>query len=89
MTVNTEVGRLASPAARASGPGSKHGTVAQLSRADRVARGKDARAVTPLDSHAQFQPNGSRDPVGLLLEQSKSRVPELVPIRHGRTLVSA
>ena len=31
---------------------------------------------------------GSRDPVGLLLEQDKSRVPELVPVRHGRMLVS-
>ena len=30
----------------------------------------------------------SRDPVGLLLEQAKSRVPELVPVRHGRMLVS-
>ena len=32
---------------------------------------------------------GKRDPVGLLLEQAKSRVPELVPVRHGRMLVSA
>jgi uncharacterized protein (DUF2252 family) len=45
--------------------------------------------VTPLESHAEFRPDGSRDPVGLLLEQSKSRVPELVPVRHGRMLVSA
>ena len=28
--------------------------VEQLSRADRVARGKDARAVAPLESHAEF-----------------------------------
>src|SRR5262249_56235929 len=60
----------------------------QLSRADRVARGKDARAAAPLASHAQFTPDQSRDPVGLLLEQEKSRVPELVPVRHGRMLVS-
>ncbi|HXZ71627.1 MAG TPA: DUF2252 domain-containing protein [Streptosporangiaceae bacterium] len=33
-------------------------------------------------------PDGSRDPVGLLLEQAKSRVPELVPALHGRMLVS-
>ena len=64
------------------------GAAEQLSRADRVARGKDARAVAPLASHAEFVPDGSRDPVGLLLEQAKSRVPELVPIRHGRMLVS-
>jgi uncharacterized protein (DUF2252 family) len=60
----------------------------QLSRADRAARGKDARAVAPLESHAEFAPAGSRDPVGLLLDQAKSRVPELVPVRHGRMLVS-
>jgi uncharacterized protein (DUF2252 family) len=46
--------------------------------------GKDARAVTPLESHAEFTPDGSRDPVGLLLEQARSRV----PVRHGRMLVS-
>jgi hypothetical protein len=44
--------------------------------------------VAPLESHAEFTPDGSRDPVGLLLEQEKSRVPELVPVRHGRMLVS-
>ena len=60
----------------------------QLSRADRVARGKDARAVAPLESHAEFSPGRGRDPVGLLLGQAKSRVPELVPVRHGRMLVS-
>ena len=60
----------------------------QLSRADREARGKDARAVAPLESQAEFTPSKTRDPVGLLLEQDKSRVQELVPIRHGRMLVS-
>ena len=60
----------------------------QPSRADRVARGKDARAAAPLESHAEFSPRPGRDPVGLLLSQAKSRVPELVPIRHGRMLVS-
>ena len=63
--------------------------VEQLSRADRVARGKDARAVAPLESHADFRPGRSRDPVGLLLGQAATRVPELVPVRHGRMLVSA
>ena len=63
-------------------------TVEHLSRADRAARGKDARAVAPLESHAEFSPGPGRDPVGLLLGQAASRVPELVPIRHGRMLVS-
>jgi uncharacterized protein (DUF2252 family) len=53
-----------------------------------VAQGKDARAVAPLESHAEFRPGRSRDPVGLLLGQAASRVPELVPVRHGRMLVS-
>lgn len=44
--------------------------------------------MAPLESHADFGPGGSRDPVGLLLGQAESRVPELVPVRHGRMLVS-
>jgi len=76
--------------ARASRPGAaRAGTVEQLSRADRVARGRDARAAAPLESHGEFAPAGSRDPVGLLAGQAQSRVPELVPVRHGRMLVSA
>jgi len=60
----------------------------RLTHADRMGRGKDARDLAPLESHAEFTPDRSRDPVGLLLGQAKSRVPELVPIRHGRMLVS-
>src|SRR5262245_26394867 len=55
---------------------------------ERAAAGKAARKKTPLASHAEFQPAKSRDPVGLLLGQAATRVPELVPIRHGRMLVS-
>ena len=89
MTVNTEGGVPVSPPGRASGRGSaRAGTAGQLTRVDRMARGKDARAVAPLESHAEFRPGASRDPVGLLLGQAKSRVPELVPVRHGRMLVS-
>jgi hypothetical protein len=88
MTVKTEdAARRGRSAARTSRAGSGAGGE-QLSRADRVARGKDARAVAPLASHAEFTPDASRDPVGLLLEQEKTRVPELVPVRHGRMLVS-
>jgi uncharacterized protein (DUF2252 family) len=90
MPVKTEdAGRGGRPAVRASGRGrARAGTGEQLSRADREARGKDARAAAPLGSQAEFGPDQSRDPVGLLLEQEKSRVPELVPVRHGRMLVS-
>jgi len=78
--------RAGGRAARRSGTGASG--VVPLSHPDREARGKDARAVAPLESHAEFRPGGSRDPVGLLLGQAQSRVPELVPIRHGRMLVS-
>ena len=74
---------------RAPGPGPARAAAAEhLSHADRVARGKDARKAVPLESHAEFRPGRSRDPVGLLLGQAKTRVAELVPVRHGRMLVS-
>jgi uncharacterized protein (DUF2252 family) len=60
-----------------------------LTRAERVAKGKAARARAPRDSHAVFDPPSSRpDPIALLAEQAGSRVPELVPVRHGRMAVS-
>jgi uncharacterized protein (DUF2252 family) len=57
--------------------------------AERVARGKAARAEVPRSSHAAFEPASTRtDPVELLERQAATRVPELVPIRYGRMLVS-
>ena len=61
----------------------------RLTPAERAARGKAARAEVPRDSHASFDPPAGRpDPVGLLEEQAKARVPELVPLRWGRMMVS-
>ena len=83
MTVTSE------GTAPTSGKGpARAGEAEQSTRADRMAMGKDARKSAPLESHAEFTPDPSRDPVGLLLQQAKSRVPELVPVRHGRMLVS-
>ena len=57
--------------------------------AERAARGKAARAVAPRSAHGEWEPAADRrDPVELLEEQAASRVPELVPIRYGRMLVS-
>jgi hypothetical protein len=61
---------------------------AHPAREQSVAAGKAARQLAPLESHRDFAAAASRDPVGLLLGQAKSRVPELVPVRHGRMLVS-
>jgi uncharacterized protein (DUF2252 family) len=63
--------------------------VSGLTTAERVARGKAARAQVPRSSHAVFDPPSDRsDPIVLLEEQAKSRVPDLVPVRWGRMVVS-
>jgi uncharacterized protein (DUF2252 family) len=60
-----------------------------LTPAERAARGKAARAEVPRSSHAAFDPAPDRpDPIALLEEQGRSRVPELVPVRYGRMMVS-
>ena len=62
---------------------------ADLTLAERAARGKGARAGVPRESHAVFDPPPSRpDPVSLLEDQARTRVPELVPVRYGRMMVS-
>jgi uncharacterized protein (DUF2252 family) len=63
--------------------------LAHLSVAERVARGKTARAQVPRSSQAGFEPRPQRaDPIELLERQARTRVPELVPIRYGRMLAS-
>lgn len=79
-------GGSANPAADRAG---RSEAWAQLSRADRVARGKAAREQSPRSAHGVWErPSGRRDPVEVLEEQSSLRVPELVPIRYGRMLLS-
>jgi uncharacterized protein (DUF2252 family) len=59
------------------------------STAERVARGRAVRSELPRSSLADWEPAPDRrDPVDLLEEQARTRVQELVPIRHGRMLVS-
>ena len=56
---------------------------------ERRAEGKDARARTSPSSHAGWAPAADRpDPVALLEEQNLTREPDLVPVRHGRMMVS-
>ncbi len=63
--------------------------VEHFTPAERAARGKAARAEVRRRAHADWEPAPQRpDPVELLEEQAASRVPELVPIRYGRMLVS-
>src|SRR5215472_4879545 len=62
---------------------------AHLTVEERIARGLAARNDAPRSSHGRWEPAPGRpDPVALLEEQAASRVPHLVPIRHGRMLAS-
>jgi uncharacterized protein (DUF2252 family) len=63
--------------------------VAHPSVEERRARGNEARSRTPPSSHTGWAPAADRpDPVGLLEGQDATREPDLVPVRHGRMLVS-
>ena len=63
--------------------------VAHLTPKERSQLGKEARARVPRSLQGAFAPSSSRpDPVSLLERQAQTRVPELVPIRYGRMLVS-
>ena len=56
---------------------------------ERKAQGKEARKRMPPSSHSGWKPAADRpDPVALLEEQDATREPDLVPVRHGRMLVS-
>jgi uncharacterized protein (DUF2252 family) len=63
--------------------------VAHPSIDERRARGAEARQSTARSSHVKWRPAADRpDPVGLLEEQNVTREPDLVPVRHGRMMVS-
>jgi uncharacterized protein (DUF2252 family) len=63
--------------------------VPHLTPRERAASGKATRSEVPRSAHGAWEPAADRrDPVELLEEQAASRVPELVPIRYGRMLVS-
>src|SRR5215472_12801366 len=62
--------------------------VPHFTPSERAARGRSARAECPRSSHAGFELTPGRDPVAILEAQAPSRVPELVPLRYGRMLVS-
>src|SRR4051794_21389472 len=63
--------------------------IEHLSVDERKARGKRARDVVPPSGHAGWTPAEDRpDPVALLEAQNVTREPDLVPVRHGRMMVS-
>src|SRR5215471_17095018 len=63
--------------------------IAHPSIDERKVSGEEARARTPLSSHSKWRPATDRpDPVALLEAQNLTREPALVPVRHGRMMVS-
>jgi hypothetical protein len=60
-----------------------------LSRKERLAAGKALRDKVPRERHAAWKPPVKRrDPIDVLEESNRDRIPELVPIRYGRMLRS-
>src|SRR6516225_5279898 len=54
-------------------------------RAELIAMGKTLRDKCPRTEHAFWRPPSNRpDPLELLVESSKGRIPQLIPIRYGR-----
>ena len=63
--------------------------VAHPALEERRKGGKRLRKETPLASHEKWKPAADRpDPIALLEEQNTRREPDLVPVRHGRMMVS-
>jgi uncharacterized protein (DUF2252 family) len=58
-------------------------------RKERLAEGKELRAVVPRERHAEWTPPPARrDPIDILEESNTGRLPHLIPIRYGRMLRS-
>ncbi|RLQ86510.1 DUF2252 domain-containing protein [Mycetocola zhadangensis] len=56
---------------------------------ERRANGRAARERSPRSSHGSWEPSAQRvDPISLLEEQASARIPELIPVRHARMMVS-
>jgi uncharacterized protein (DUF2252 family) len=68
-----------SPSGRRLGPGSRP------SLAELYAMGKSLREKCPRSAHAFWKPRHNRpDPLRLLEQSNKGRIPQLIPIRYGR-----
>jgi uncharacterized protein (DUF2252 family) len=81
-------------AEKIAGPGTRidqslEGRVTHVSSAESAVKGRDCRQAAPRSVHATWEPAAGRvSPVEILAEQAKSREPDLVPVRHGRMMVS-
>jgi uncharacterized protein (DUF2252 family) len=62
---------------------------ATLQSGESAERGRQARGLVPRSAHGDWAPAPDRpDPIAVLAKQAETRLPELVPIRYGRMLLS-
>ena len=67
----------------------RHFQSKQKSVEERMDAGKALRQKFPRINQGSYKPSNKRsDPIAILEEQAKTRVPELVPIRYARMLTS-
>jgi uncharacterized protein (DUF2252 family) len=60
-----------------------------LTREERKAAGKALRDKCPRRSHATWtEPTNRRNPVELLIQSNRGRIPNLIPVRYGRMMQS-
>lgn len=75
---------------RSAGASTGRRAVQGLTRAQQYSAGKALREKCPRDSHAGWKAPSTRAPaVDLVLEAETGRMPELLPLRHGRMVRSA
>ena len=69
--------------------GASHSVVPRATQAELRAKGKELRKKCPRSLHATWKaPPDRQDPVDLVEDANTGRLPELVPIRHGRMTLS-
>jgi len=66
-------------------PGNIKLSIHHAPRSERYEMGKQLRKTCPRSSHATWQaPVKRQDPIDLLLASEEGRIPDLLPLRHGR-----
>src|SRR6476619_1266908 len=80
------------PLLGSAGSGERGGRVSEVAMrgsegtvAERIEAGRARRELAPRASHADYSPSPSRpDPIEILQDEAKDRLPDLLPIRYGR-----
>jgi uncharacterized protein (DUF2252 family) len=76
---------ISADTAKYADPGNIKLGIHHAPRSERYEMGKQLRKACPRSSHAKWQaPVSRQDPIDLLLASEKGRLPDLLPLRHGR-----